>query len=87
VTSLLETVYLNYRRGNLAASVIRKIKLTLFTILNIKLKGTPVTNTSARFRKNKDLTIEEFIKGADCSSVNRDMALKNINKKLLEINS
>lgn len=78
----LEAIALHIRLGDLLPIIKRKLKLLLYSVLNIKQKKVVIQQKYVQFRKKKDINIEEFLKGSDCSSVNRDMSLKKINERL-----
>lgn len=86
IMHLLKLLELYIRRKTLLAGIKRKLKLLFYTAFNMQEKKLITQRKYAQFRKTKNINIEGFLKGLDCSSVNRGMALSKINEKLLKIN-
>lgn len=78
----LESLEYHIRQKDILLVASRKLEISLYYFLNMKQKRKIAQQKYCRFRKKRDITIEEFVKGADWSSVNRDSSLKNINEKL-----
>ena len=75
VMQLLKKIELHYKKGNLLSITLKKIKQRL--IIN---KNPIVRKESIRLKR--DIKVEELLKGLDFSSVNREMSVKKINRKL-----
>lgn len=72
---LLMKIKLHYKKGGLFSITLKKIKRRL--IIN---KNPIVQKESIRLKR--DIKVEELLKGLDFSSVNREMSVKKINRKL-----
>ncbi len=82
----LETMELHIRRGDLLTVARVKIRLFLYTVFNMRQKKKVIQKKHVRFKKRKDINIEKFLREADYSAINRKIALKKINQKLIEKN-
>lgn len=87
IMSLSEKIRLAYKRGDLLYIVKAKIIFLISSTLKSKQEIT-VSKVSIRFKKKKDLNnIEALLNGLTYSSVNREMAVKKINQRLLQTKS
>lgn len=75
LVQLLMKIKLHYKKGGLFSITLKKIKRRL--IIN---KNPIVQKESIRLKR--DIKVEELLKGLDFSSVNREMSVKKINRKL-----
>lgn len=81
----LESIGLHYRRKDLLAAAGKKVSSLFYSILDRNKKKAVIQKKYAPFKKKKKISIEEFLKDGDCSSVSRDISLKKINQKLCAI--
>lgn len=65
-------------RGDLFAVIIGKARLSGLR----QDGGTGTGEPAVRFRKRKDISVEELVKGLGNSGINREMSLKEINSRL-----
>jgi len=80
---ILEAVDLHRRRKTLFPLAARKIKSFLVPSISGR-KDKPVRKSPPRFRKNRNVRIDDFLEGVDCSVLNSEASLKSINKRLRE---
>lgn len=78
---LLMKIKLHYRKKDLFILVTQKMKIIFNSIFNNK-KETVIPKKPVQRNKKKSINIEEILKDFDASSINREMSVKKINKKL-----
>ncbi len=79
---IFKSIELHLQRKDLLAVINRKFKLLIYSALNMDQKKGVIQKKYVQFRKKKNINIEKFLKGCNCSSVNRDISLKKINENL-----
>ncbi|MDD4910382.1 MAG: radical SAM protein [Candidatus Omnitrophica bacterium] len=83
VIHLFESFALHVREKNLWSVVIsRRLKLFLYSILNMRCKKRATQQINCRFRRKKNINIEDFLEGNDILLLNRDITLRKINEKI-----
>ncbi len=84
IMSLFKKIELHYRRKDLMfVWIIAKAKIKSLISPSLKNKGNlAAPELIVRFKKRKDINIEDLLKGLDSSIINREMALRKINQKL-----
>jgi radical SAM superfamily enzyme YgiQ (UPF0313 family) len=84
IMKILKRVDLYCRRGTLLDFTAKKIK-SLFIAFPGNVSGHVPGGAIARFRKKADVRIDNLLKDSDYSILNRDISLKRINGRLLDM--
>lgn len=84
---IYESLKMHLRDKSLWSSIRRRLLLLFFTITGSGQKKVDTEQKNVRYRKRRDISIEDFIAESDCLSVNTNISLKNINGKIKEKNN
>jgi hypothetical protein len=79
VIDLIKKFEVHLRRGDLMSIIRNKVRSSSPSFRAHKKDND---RPKVRYHKQKDIVVEEFIKGLDDSVINREMSLKMINERL-----
>ncbi len=85
IMDIFEKIKLHNKRKDLLLVIKAKIKSTFSSYMKSKT-ATEETKITVKFRKDKNVVVEDLLKGMDFRTPNREMSLKKINYKIAQAN-